>query len=127
MKLSHDLERLRPYLRKVAHMVPLERVKRISTYLVPRNRISRVQARCWRSANNKTFTISLQRARQRLKWRRGCIYVAGYDKYTKMELLANLAHELAHVVCWPHDVEHALLANRIERALLMEYRRRGRV
>jgi len=129
IKISADLERLRPYLRKVSHLIPLERLKHVISYLVPPNRISRVQARCYRSNNNKVFTITLQRARQHYKHARksGTFRFAGYSKYSKMELLSNLAHELAHVVYWPHTVEHALLANRIERALLMEYRRRGRV
>ena len=98
--LSSDLKWLEEYIETIAHTIPnLSKLKRVTSIHGKKNQKRSCQAQIW-SYKNGTYRISL--------------YVSFYkedkqEHYSTIDLLCNLAHELAHMQHWTHSPEHKIL------------------
>lgn len=108
MNISKELEWLRPYIEASCKLVPVLNLKKVIALHPNEKRINRCQAQITKEGS--TYYV--------------CLYVAIYklDKlpstrvlayYTKIDLLCNLAHELAHLTHWLHTCDHKILEARL--------------
>jgi hypothetical protein len=108
IKISKELEWLRPYYELAVKIIPkLKKLKSITRSPVQRGKISR-QLGAMTVHENGYFTITLYtqyRRVDRLKPKPRCMI----KKLSKIDILETFSHELAHSVHWEHTPQHKIL------------------
>lgn len=105
-KLSTKLNWLEPYILSTKHYLPRGKT------------ISRV---AWMAVGNKTVgkgnvaAITTNDDKSHIVWLKTQRHPRGepIGSFSKIDILANLAHELAHTVDWDHTPKHKLLEVKI--------------
>ena len=129
--ISKKLSWVSEYLELVSHLVPLERIRRIAskTPTYKENQLCHgIISRYYRS---KYYKITIYTAYQRVKFKR--ITNKNYEldisiqRYSKIDLLQTLAHELAHSVHWDHTVNHKMLELAIQEIFMVKLSKEGYV
>lgn len=109
MIIAKELEWVREYVQAVQHLLPeLKRLKRISAKKAHKDYVQRVHATCWEYyADHKSYKINLYVSKSSVSSLRPL--KIKLSRYSTMELLMNLAHELAHLRHWEHTPDHKSL------------------
>ena len=112
IKISKELEWIRPYLKKVNHLVPVGRVPKILAVKAKKDKLHNHKAViCKDDDTGEMLYISLYLYVYRTK---RLIPHSRYKvTYSKIDLLIHLAHELSHIVNWDHTPQHKHLENRM--------------
>lgn len=97
IKLSKDIEFLRPFIESAKSLIPLHKVKAIKTYKVNKRYMSRTYGATMES--RQVYVITLRAAHWVPKDK-------GYTVETLSMMLDTLAHELAHVKYFDHSYKH---------------------
>lgn len=106
IKLSKNIEWLRPFVNSVAHMVPLDKLKSIKGYRVQKNMEENQDGSLIKYGGKYFMTIRIQNVPKPPK-------DMHYKNIRYANLLDTLAHELAHLVHWEHTAEHFRLQAQI--------------
>jgi hypothetical protein len=114
MKLSSNMSWAAPFLDAVEDLVPMERVTEVKGYTVAFGKRERQEASILEAGGR--FRIQLLLTENEGPTRRG-LHLEN--------LLAALAHELAHTVHWPHTPEHLLLTAKILQRFARVARKEG--
>lgn len=117
-RVSPRLKWLEPYLELGLTMLPDgKRITRIGAWSITNKRVGKgVQAAIF-SYDDKNYTIWMHTHRHP----RG----EPIGPLSKIDLLSNLAHELAHTISWEHTPEHKDLEAMISRAFMLMLKREG--
>jgi hypothetical protein len=109
MIITRELEWLRDYVHAIEPMLPeVKRLKRISGKKAHKDYVQRVHATCWEYyADKKSYKINLYTSKSSVSSLRPL--KMKLSKYSTMEILMNLAHELAHLRHWDHTPDHKIL------------------
>jgi hypothetical protein len=107
--IAKELEWVREYVQAIEHLLPeVKRLKRISARKAHKDYVQRVHAVCWEYyADKKSYKINLYVSKSSVASLRPL--KIKLSKYSTMELLMNLAHELAHLRHWYHTPDHKAL------------------
>jgi hypothetical protein len=123
--ISKELRWLRPFLQEVSHMIPLDRLKRISARR-PHREFSKAQ-RCHGIISHYKWEDSYKIT----------IYLCFIDidkidppkfvmrPYSTIDTLCFMAHELAHMVHWEHTPDHKILENQIIQIFMQKLKTMG--
>lgn len=112
IKISKELEWIRPYLKKVNHLAPIGRVPKIIAVKASKDKLHNFTALiCGDDNSEEIYYISMYLYVYRTK--RIKPFARQKSIYSKIGLLECLAHELSHLIHWEHTVEHKRLENRI--------------
>jgi hypothetical protein len=104
-RISKDLIWLQPFIKSVRSLVPLKKVRRFFAYKLPLDK--RELAVAWCTNNNDgTYTISFSTHDRVVKRVGNCFEYTGYARRCRAEILDTLAHELAHLKYFDHDIRH---------------------
>lgn len=100
MKIHRQLLWLKPYINSIKHLVPLNKIKGINGYSV-------------RAGKTEWQHASITRVKR--KYNINILLTENEDgKYIFMnDCLHHLAHEISHLVVWPHDGSHMILEAKI--------------
>lgn len=122
MIVTANLQWLTPYLKAVAHIVPLDRIKTIKGYRVPLHHIENQEGALTRYKHKKKVTIALLTQMHKIKKAHiGELKIAVRhvdmvkDPVFQERILCTLAHELAHLIHWEHNRRRFELETRIYR------------
>jgi hypothetical protein len=97
---------LEPFVKSVAHLVPLHRINRIRGYSVPIDKGELQDAAITLPDKKRKYNINI-----RIK---NNDYIKGKQRnaYTA-QILSHLSHELAHIKHWDHSPKHLMLEAKI--------------
>lgn len=125
MKLSRDLQWLRPYLRLASPMIPnmkkLEAVKKLSAR---KDTIPRIHGSTLKCHKGK-YTINIYTHYNSVASL--CPAKLIKKKYTKIDMLITLAHELAHMRYWNHTPERQILESQLTIIFMVHLKNQGYV
>lgn len=116
IKLSKDIEWLRPFIDITRYLVDLKKLTHIKSYRV-RPGLNELAYGMTHYSKNK-FYITIRTT----KWSKS---KKQYLELDKGHIIDTLAHELSHLECWEHDIDHFDLQTRIMRLyipLLRKYK-----
>lgn len=114
-----------PYLECAKHLYPSERLLKITCRSMNKKTTQVAVATTTTEDNNKTFRIHLLLSRQGCKVLKNGKTKMSFRRFTKLEILAHLAHELAHMIHWDHTVERQILESRIIIEFMYQLSREG--
>lgn len=108
-KFTKHVEWLRPFFESAGDLVPIERVKSVQSFKVPRGKTEQTDAIIQRYGNNKTFSISIRTHSQEIVSvpdGDGIKAAVRHKRRYISPLLDSLAHELSHIKHWDHTPAH---------------------
>jgi len=108
-----EYEWMRPFIKEVSHLIPKnKRITKIYSVDIQEDKAQRYLGLC-ATRNFRSYSIGLYKRRWWIsKWKH-------YERkrealtLTKISILQNLAHEIAHVTHWDHTPERQMLENKI--------------
>lgn len=112
IKFSKNLEWFRPMVESVGDIVPLNKLLAIKSRRSPKHKIQRTFGLC-KVVGNK-FEIVIRPTTLTTKYVKPNTFKR--SKSVKRDygpMLDDIAHELAHLVHWEHNIEHLALTNQI--------------
>ena len=107
---SKSLLWLSTYITSVEKIIP--RIKKLTDIRVIRSSVTK-RDRMYgelRQYEDGTFTMKLRKSYQHLDFHPLTVTI---KKLSKIDILHNLAHELAHLYHWDHTPEHKILENQL--------------
>ena len=118
MVITKELEWIRPYVASVEYLLPrLAQVRKISGK----------KAHSERGQHCVGLMVYYNKKSIRI-----CIYISYKDRntskvgrYTTLDILATLAHELAHLIHWTHTPDHKQLECKIHSIFMTRLRKDG--
>lgn len=126
IKINKKLEWVRPYLKRVKHLVDLSALGRISVKTrFPVTVAQPYHGIIWRKGRGK-FTILLTlNYQEKYKYHDDNKCYLRLKPYSKIDILMNLAHELAHITYWDHCPNRQILESRITMLFMNQLLRDG--
>jgi hypothetical protein len=126
IKFSKDIEYLKDMVLFVKDLVPLEKLAEIKTRQQDKKKYSRSYAMIYqyKKGNRNTYTIYLRPKIFEIKRVRPNLFTQ--TKLTRRHyggFLDDLAHELAHLVYWEHNLDHLELTSKIMRKFVQWHRK----
>lgn len=106
--MSKELEWMREYIEAIAHMVPeIKYLRRVGTRKAKRDSIQRFHGICWKYADGKNYRINIYVSNSKVDslWP----LKVKLTKYSTIEILCTMAHELAHLRHFLHTPDHKSL------------------
>lgn len=127
MKINHKLEFMREYIDLVKRLVPINRLMKI--YVInpsvdKRHQIEGVLYTYTKGKNKGNAVMGLYLYYQELVFSSDGISVK-LKKYSTMDLLRTLAHELAHLIEHEHGPAHAKLEIKILKKFMDRLEQKG--
>ena len=124
IKISKELEWVRPYLRKIKHLVPVDTVPKILAVKADKEKLHNHRAIICRDELTKEIHyISLYLFVYRTK--RIEPFTRYKITYSKIDILSHLAHELSHLTHWFHTPDHIILQNKINNIFMRHLKKTG--
>lgn len=118
MKIVKELEWVRDYISEIAYMVPnLSKLKKISSMKANKNRWQHFHGLITYT-NKKNYRITLYTTYHDM-------IVDKIKKYSTIDILTFLAHEIAHMSHWDHTTSHKLMENKIAKVFMNKLSRDG--
>lgn len=116
VKLSTELEWLKPYLKRVKNIIPVHKLEKIISGKPREEQIQHSHAQLVTEYNPNTghtkrryITLNLYY----MKSRKLKPTLRSKEPFSKIDLLETLAHELAHLKEYKHTPQHKKLENRL--------------
>ena len=106
MKITKNMLWCDPFIKSVKDLIPLEKLVKVSGYIVPFGKEAINDGSLYKTGNRYTLQVRLNYCRKPTK-------KAHYERCPLPGILDTLAHELAHIQEWEHSVEHMKLQYRI--------------
>jgi hypothetical protein len=106
--IAKELEWMREYIEAIAHLLPeVKYLRRVSSIKANKRFIQRIHGICWKYADGKNYKIGLYVSKSKVDSLEPLR--VKLTKYSTIDLLCTLAHELAHLRHWYHTTEHKAL------------------
>ena len=129
MKLGAGLEWLVEYIKMAEKVVPNVRMLQGINSKVPtedKMQLAHGEITKWSEPRKMTYyTMYMYTHYQWIYNHKG--WRASIHKYSKMDMLTHLAHEISHIQHWEHTTEHKLLEVKLLKMFVQRLRRNGYV
>ena len=109
---------LAPFIDSVKHLVPVNRISFVKSVKYPLHKREGIEGYCWSRDEGKTYIIGIMIYSQRMEsgelfCRDGgkkalSLNPVGFTHRMAMNILTDLAHELAHIPYYFEDVDHSI-------------------
>ncbi len=129
IEISPYLEWIRPYLGKVKSLIPLDTLFAIRAIRPRENQIQHFHAQLtqykWKEGKKSVCCYSMTIYISYFKLTRLKPFKRIERKFSRIDILEALAHELAHLEHFPHSPQHKKLEKRICHAFMTQLENEG--
>lgn len=117
---------LEPFIQKAKGLAPIHKLSIVKGFSIPFSLGQEMTNASCITFDHKTYTLAVRTHNQVFQLNKnGTFSGKKHMRRPIYDILGDVAHELAHLVCWEHAPEHWELECKIQRRFISELKRRG--